>query len=89
VHGLESWSFAGGPTVGEEFIEVFGWVGADGCQDVAEVAKGVEAEAFAGDGDGINRGGGSAAFVTATEEVILSADDDILDGTLGGVVVDG
>jgi hypothetical protein len=30
--GFGSWSFAGGPAVGKEFVEVFGGVDADGGQ---------------------------------------------------------
>ncbi|MBY0588570.1 hypothetical protein K2X85_15450 [bacterium] len=36
------WSFAGGPAIGKEFVEVFGGVDADGGQDIAEVTEGID-----------------------------------------------
>jgi hypothetical protein len=79
----------GGPAVGEELVEILGRVRTDGGEDVAKIAEGIEAQSFAGDGDGVDRRGSTATFVTATEEIVLATDHDILDRSLGCIVVDG
>jgi len=65
---------------------VFDRRGGDSCEDAGEIGLGIDTLGFGGADERVERGGGA---VVAGEQPVLPADGDPLQGTLGGVVVDG
>jgi hypothetical protein len=81
------WCF-GHPVVREEFLEPFGWVGADALEYIAEVGERVDLESLAGGDEAGQDGGGSPTVIAAEEQPVLPSESHCPQGALGAIGLD-
>lgn len=79
---------SGFPVVRQEFLEPFGWMGADAMEDVAKIGEGIDLESLAGGDEAGEDGGGLPSVIAAEEQPVLSSDGDSTQAAFGAVVVD-
>ena len=75
------------PFVGQQVIEVVLRIGADMLEDIAQVFKRVDPEAFARGRDARQDCGRAAAFVTAEKGPVAPSDRDPAQAPFRGVIV--
>src|SRR5271169_4748740 len=75
-----------GPVPGEQFVDAIDRVVGDAGDDVGEPSLGVDAVEASGPYERVHYGGSTAAFVGASEEVVLAPQGQRADGAFGGVV---
>ena len=73
------------PIPGEELVDAVDGMIGDAAEDVGEVGVRVEAVHPAGLDDGVEAGGALASGIGAAEEIVLPAENDTAQGSLGRI----